>query len=270
MRHLSLLLCSLLMTLIACTTGNGVPGSAVRNDTGFEYIVASYEGELSVQQGSTFKVRVNADSDLVPKIKTFVTNETLYISAASFSSKTPVRVEVTMPRLKGLTTTKDTTVVAKNIYSRQLKLDMQGRTQAVLSGEVQKLTIEAQSTVVLDATELKAQSGQVTITSAGWVNQKVNGEGRVDVYVIDELAATLAAGRLRYVVPPKRWERQVGKEAIVEKWTPGPPTQVVATETTTTGTKKAPATTKSTSKKASDKKTPEQEKKDALDKVMGY
>ena len=206
---------SLVLSLTGCETwvdGNGTPATETRPLDGFSSVDSKGDFDVRVEQGDSFQVAINIDSNLMPLVETRVTGSILEItsdhhletnlpgphvtvrmpevSAAELSGSGRLTVRSVQPthpialQLSGSGTVDfDGTATVVNV-------EVSGSGEVNLAGKADEVTLDLSGSGVIDAANLLAQSGSVTLAGSGNVRASINGpadvslsgSGEVDLY----------------------------------------------------------------------------------------
>lgn len=182
--------------------GNGNVVKEERKVTDFKAVTVSSGINLLIGQGSTVKVVVEAEENLLPYIKTEVSGEVLRIgikgSFGNFHSHKPINVYVTAKELKALEVNSGSRLKTENkIQAGNLKISSSSGSSflaeidctnldassssgssGVISGSAKSIEAESSSGSSLVALDLKAEKGKVSASSGSSVSVKVTGEIR--------------------------------------------------------------------------------------------
>lgn len=196
--------------------GNGDMKTETRNvPTNFTKIEANSAILVTVAPGGAVAVTVDADSNLLPMVKTHVENGTLYINAeGSYSTEDPVSVHVTLPKIDALYSKGSATInVEKKIVTEQLTLGADGAGNMTLEAEADNLRVDATSgaSVILNGKALKleatASSGSVVNAEKLMANDIIaesSSGGNTSVSPILSLDAKASSGGVvRYIREPR-------------------------------------------------------------------
>jgi hypothetical protein len=215
-----------LFLLGGCTgiDGNGQPASETRDLSDFVAVENDGELDVRVEQGETFSVRVDIDSNLVRAVETRVDGNTLRIdSDGNLDDFLPgPHLTVIMPHfasaaLSGsgritLVSIKETRPVSLRL-SGSGNIDFQGEAPAMdvhvdgsgdvgLVGSTERIVLDLGGSGSIDATALPATSGSIEVDGSGEVRATINGpvdvdlsgSGSIDVYGTPTIARYSKSG----------------------------------------------------------------------------
>jgi hypothetical protein len=125
---------------------------------------------VDVRVGPATSLVVEADSNLLPLIRTEVRGDTLNIYAErSYRSRNPVHVIYTVPRLSDLRQNGSGRVSVQDLGGVPLTLRRNGSGAVVLGGQVASLDIESNGSGSVDAAGLQSASARLSLTGSGRV-----------------------------------------------------------------------------------------------------
>jgi predicted small secreted protein len=190
---------SILVALVAAcagpvTGGNTVAGSGQLVNrsfdlAGFSRIDANNSAQVEVSRGEAFRVDVEVDDNLAPRLDVAVRGDTLRIGLQNGSySKVTLRARVTMPELTGVTLNGASTLRG-DLAGEDLALNLNGASRATLTGAAGRVTIDvngASQALLGDLAavdvELNANGGsRVEVKTSGAVRGKANGASTITV-----------------------------------------------------------------------------------------
>ena len=132
----TIFLLSLLIAMTGCGKmlkwGNGPSGSGniktEKRDVGaFSAVDVSgaYEVEIACQKQPGLEIE--GDDNILPLVKTYVKNNTLYITSDSgFNVKKPIKVRIATTNLEGLNTSGASSVTLEGVKNEQLVIETSG------------------------------------------------------------------------------------------------------------------------------------------------
>lgn len=260
------LMCALIMVWgVGCSQGSGVlkrDQRALRQ--GFEHVNSSCEGAaLKIEQRADQapSLQLSADDDVLPDVRTLVTNETLYISCGKAkSSQNPIVIEIAVAGLQSVITKDTPFLTLEGLESRELRVGVTGSTVVKMQGRAQSLRLEVNSASQVQAQELEVQEAMVLVSPASWVDAQTSDPGYIALGAVDLIDLTMSEGLFLVVREPKTWEQKLGPEAKVMAYSP----QAIPTSGAS-----APS---GDANQAAEPEQDEEDKKvkDAIDKALGY
>jgi len=198
--------------------GSGVIKTETRKVNDFHALEIDYPAQITITQGTAVSVKVEADDNVLPGLKTQVQNGTLVISYNPIDNKpiTPtktVKITIVVKELdelnfssageltiNGLKTDKldfsldgAGKVAIKDITTKALKLDLSGAGSLEASGVADDLDLNMSGFGSFDGADMHSQTAKVNISGAG----------SATVWVDDELDASVSgAGSINYYGSP--------------------------------------------------------------------
>ena len=162
--------------------GSGVQATQTRNVSGFTGVDLAGGNNVTVRVGGRQSVAVRGDDNLLDRITTNVDNGTLVIgSKGSFTTKSPMSIDVSVPSLETLTLSGSGVIAARGVQARRLTVTLPGNGVIRVSGTVTQLDVALGGSG-------DVQLGQLVARTA---NAVVTGAGRILVTATDSLAAAV-------------------------------------------------------------------------------
>ena len=167
------------------------PVTAIRSDGAFQ---------LTIKNGLPPRLTIEADKNILPIIKTTVTDGRLEIySDQSYATDRRIDVSVSSPNIMDISAAGSNHIAAEGFAGGPLSIEMNGSSSAVLAGRVAGLTCVMAGANHLSANQLTADSVNITLS----------GSGDASVYARQQIAAQISgAGSIRVYGNPK--ERNTG------------------------------------------------------------
>ncbi|MBN1400368.1 MAG: DUF2807 domain-containing protein [Anaerolineae bacterium] len=206
--------------LLSVVRGSGRIITETRQVSGFERIALSGSGEVILTQGALTGVRVTADENLLPYIRTEVQGDTLVLGLDSRRRLTSIRptrkirYHVTYDTLRGLTASGSGSIGAETLAARQLELTVSGSGGIridTLRAEELEVGISGSGNVDL-AGRTTAQRVQVSGSGnyrareleSETADVRVSGSGRTTISVSEQLSARISgSGSVEYYGQPR-------------------------------------------------------------------
>jgi hypothetical protein len=194
--------------------GSGRVVSEPRSATGFDIVAVEDEFDVTVTVGPAYAIEVTGDDNLLPFVKTQVRDRTLHIGTARDLDPTEgIRVHVTTPSLRGLSSSGSSNVRASGIRATSFDTSVSGSSDLVAAGDFGDLdsSVSGSGSIRLQGTadDIEASvSGSGELDLAQVVGRsaqvKVSGSGDVVVQVSEALDASVSgSGDVRYVGRPQ-------------------------------------------------------------------
>jgi Putative auto-transporter adhesin, head GIN domain len=190
--------------------GSGIAAAETRPLPAFHSIDLAGSNTMTIHVGPEQSVAVHADDNLIDVVTTVVSGGTLLVdNVGSFTTKAPMRVEITVPALDSVSLTGSGTIDVTGVDSKSFTADLTG------SG-----TISAAGTAGrLDARLSGAGDCRLAQLAAREVTARLEGAGRLTVSASRSLDASVAGtGVIAYTGNPARVTTTVtGTGAIHEQ-----------------------------------------------------
>ena len=174
--------------------GSGKIISAERSSlqfTQFNKVIVSGATDVHIKQEKERSVVVIGDENIVPLIRTEVIGDTLHIGCrASYQTKSPIRVGVSVPDLIDLTVTGAADVVISNLEQDNTSIQVGGSGTVTATGRVRQLKLRASGSGDIFAVSLQADtvdakcsgSGDISTTALRSAILKVSGSGDIKLH----------------------------------------------------------------------------------------
>jgi hypothetical protein len=169
--------------------GSGVPATQSRDVAAFKSLELAGSNNVVIRVGEKQSVVVRADDNLLHRVTTKVQSGTLVIGniPGSFTTKSPMRVEVDVPTLNALALTGSGNIVINNIEAESLKVTLSGSGTLTASGTATRLDVRVGGSGTTQFTRLFAKdvravvsgSGSIFITATKSLDASVPGAGAI-------------------------------------------------------------------------------------------
>lgn len=166
-----------------CTTtrGSGVSATESRTVDAFDRLDVSGAANAEFSIGAQTPLSVTADDNILPLIITEVRDGCLYIyTRDSTSSRVPVRVTGTIPKLTGVDCNGASTAVIRGLAADELAVRIGGASKLEAVGKVKKVKVDASGASQASLGELVAQTVQFEVSGASKLLANVTAELRGD------------------------------------------------------------------------------------------
>ena len=190
--------------------GNGRIKEESRNITEFTRIEAGGAYSIKVVVGKSPSLRISAEENLLPLIKTTVSGNTLKIDTKkNLSPRKEIKIIVTTTSLNSLDVSGANNVQATGIDGEHFEVELSGAGSIDLEGIVDDLRAEISGAGNIDARNLKAKD----------VSISVSGAASADVYAKESLEASVSGvGSIDYYGDPVKTKTNVsGVGSITRK-----------------------------------------------------
>jgi hypothetical protein len=177
------------------TEGSGIPATQARDVAAFTSVELAGSNNVVIRVGEKQSVVVKGDDNLLDRVTTAVQSGKLVIgnTSGSFSTRSPMRVEVAVPTLEALTLSGSGNFVVDGIHGPRLEVTLPGSGTLTGSG----------TTTQLDATVGGSGTMQLTRLVAKNVRAVVSGSGSIFVTATERLDASVSgSGAILYAGSP--------------------------------------------------------------------
>jgi hypothetical protein len=171
--------------------GNGTPKEETRTVDEFEKVIVGSSFEVVASEGSLTPLKISADSNILPQIKTEVKNRVLKVwIEGNITTSSPLKIALSTPKINDLEASGAARVNLSLQSKHDLKLGGSGATDIEVKGEVNNLDcdLSGASKVALATQSLTALN--TTLSGASILNFK----GSVDSLDADLSGASSLKG----------------------------------------------------------------------------
>jgi Putative auto-transporter adhesin, head GIN domain len=190
--------------------GNGQPGSETRAIGPVSAVNADGAFVVTVKTGAVPGVLVETDKNLLPIVKTDVSNGALDIyTDRSYSVDGRIKVTVTSPNVTQITASGSNEINGEGLSGNTLSITLNGSNHALLTGNVLTMTAQLSGANQLAARGLSAGSAVVRISGSGnaavdarqRIAAEISGAGAISVYGNPKERSTQVngAGKINFV-----------------------------------------------------------------------
>jgi hypothetical protein len=169
--------------------GSGAPASETRDVAAFAAVDLAGSNNVTIHVGGRQAVVVSADDNLVDHVTTRVEGGKLIIgtTSGSFTTKTPMNVDVTVPALHAVTLSGSGRVVADGIDAERMTVALPGSGILRASGTVTTLAVDHSGSgdaqlgglVASDVRAVLGGSGRIVVTATKSLDATVTGSGAI-------------------------------------------------------------------------------------------
>ena len=173
----------------SATDGSGVAATQTREVAAFQSIDLAGSNNVVIRVGEKQSVVVKADDNLLDRVVTEVHSGTLVIAntPGSFTTKSPMRVEIDVPALDALTLSGSGNIVVTGVEANRLAVHLPGSGTLAADGTATSLdvTVGGSGTVQLTrlvASDVRADvsgSGSIFVTATKRLDASVSGSGAI-------------------------------------------------------------------------------------------
>jgi hypothetical protein len=209
-----ILLIACLLAMSSCRyIGKGVRGSGNRKTEKRELAAfksvetaGAFAVNIVCQQPQSFEIE--GDDNILPIIKTEVTNGILRIYSEAYNSSKPIAIRISVPDLEKFTSAGAGDVHVSGVKNDQLVLSNTGAANIEASGQTKFVEISTSGAGNIEAEELQAERAKVT----------VSGAANVDVYASQQLDVSVSGiGSVTYSGNPPVVNKSVSGIGSVSK-----------------------------------------------------
>jgi len=203
-------LCAGLLLCVGCaaapTVGSGQITTENRPVQGFNAIDLASVGKVNLRQTGTDSVKVSADDNVMPKVMTELSGQTLRLSVRS---DLPVNVnltyDITVRDLAGITLSGPGAITATDINTSALAVQLPGAGAIMTSGRAANLSVDLSGAGNFDGAGLTADTARVSVSGAG--KSVVHAEQSLD-------ASVSGIGSIEYIGQPRVTTKVTGAGSI--------------------------------------------------------
>ena len=155
-------------TDVSKVKGNGKKATETRAVAGFTAIEATGIGHLKLRVGEDDSLKISADENILPLIKSEVKNGVLVLSTVGATkSKTDIVFEATAKTIKRLGNSGTVSINASGFNGGDLSVETSGVGSIALAGRVDSLKAELSGVGSLEAEELTADRVTTSLSGVG-------------------------------------------------------------------------------------------------------
>jgi hypothetical protein len=150
--------------------GSGVAATQTRAMPSFTGLDLAGSNQVTVVVGAPRSVVVHADTNLISHVTTRVADGTLIIGdTGSFTSHTPMSVDVSVPSLTGLNLSGDGQISVTGISVPQLTVTVSGSGQLSVAGTAARLDVTLSGDGQAELSQLSARDVHAVLSGAGLI-----------------------------------------------------------------------------------------------------
>jgi Putative auto-transporter adhesin, head GIN domain len=169
--------------------GSGVRASETRAVTAFTSVDASGVGNMKLRIGDADSLKITADDNLLPKIKSEVKDGVLILSSTSaLHSKTDIVYEITAKSIQRIENSGTVSIDASGFNGGALKIETSGVGSTVLAGKVDSLKVELSGVGSIDADRLVADRVVAEMSGVGSGSVRAEKSIRAEVSGVGSLS----------------------------------------------------------------------------------
>jgi putative autotransporter adhesin-like protein len=168
--------------------GSGVQVTESRTVTPFRSVDLAGSNSVFIRVGEEQLVQVYGDDNLIDRVTTDVEAASLVIgSKGSYSTNSPMRVEVSVPSLRDVTLSGSGNVLVSGVDGRRFTVTISGSGAVSVSGTTDQLdaTVSGSGQAMLGGLEARAVhavvsgSGEIVVTATASLDASVPGSGAI-------------------------------------------------------------------------------------------
>lgn len=200
---------------IGATIGSGNVVTEERDVSGFDSISIGSSMNLIIEQTGSESLKIEAEDNIVPLVKTSVSGKELIIELAhgSIISIKPINCYVTVKDLKDLKVSSSSSANCKELRTDKLDINVASSARGELSVFVSELTVNVSSSANLKLSGEAAKQNVVVNSSGRYMAEnlkskeciiQVNSSGSATVNVSDRLDVKVSSsGQVNYIGKPE-------------------------------------------------------------------
>ena len=204
------------LTMGACagpglTQGSGHVRSESRTVQGFDQVVLTGSGELTITQGGAESLTIEAEDNILPLLRSDVSGGRLTLGGkdnAGFSATQPIRYKLAVKDLRAVSVSGSGDATAAQLKTDRFTVDISGSGSLSVAGsaDLQKVTISGSG--AYNAPDFATKETQITIS----------GSGHAVVKASDRLDATVSgSGEALYVGAPQVTSHVSGSGSVRQR-----------------------------------------------------
>jgi hypothetical protein len=173
----------------SATEGSGVAATQSREVAAFQSIDLAGSNNVVIRVGERQSVVVKADDNLLDRVTTEVQSGRLVIAntPGSFTTKSPMRVEIDVPALDALTLSGSGNIVVSGVEAKRLAVSLPGSGTLAGNGTATRLDVTVGGSGMVQLTRLVASdvradvsgSGSIFVTATKRLDASVSGSGAI-------------------------------------------------------------------------------------------
>lgn len=179
--------------------GNGNYTREVRTIGSLQRLAVNGSMQVDVRVGPAPSLVVEADSNLLPLIRTETSGDTLRISSDRIRTRNPVHIVYTVPVLSGVQANGSGRVNVDGLNGARLQAQVNGSGVLELAGEVSQLDAQLNSSGRLEANRLRASGAELSSNGSG-VLYAGDLRGEHATIGVHGSGKVLARGAVRYLM----------------------------------------------------------------------
>jgi len=182
--------------------GSGVAATQTRELPPFDGVELAGSNQVTIRVGSEQSVVVHADDNLLDRVTTRVSGGKLVIGneAGGFTTRSPIRVDVTVPAVNELALSGSGTIAAEGVDVDALAIALSGSGVVSANGRAQQIDVKLNGSGDVQLQDLVAHE----------VHAKMSGTGCIAVNATESLDASVpGTGSIVYTGNPPSVRKSV-------------------------------------------------------------
>ncbi len=177
---------AVLLVLTGCSvvSGSGQVGSETRQVSGFTGIELSGIGEVTIEQGETESLTIEADDNVLPALTSEVDDSVLELGTkprTTVRTRNPIRYRVTLKDLTSIELSGSGSVSGTNLRANALRVNISGSGTVDLAGSADQQEVDVSGSGRYEAAELPSRSVTIEISGSGKATVAAAEQLRVDI-----------------------------------------------------------------------------------------
>jgi hypothetical protein len=177
---------AVLLVLPGCSvvSGSGQVESETRQVSGLTGVELSGNGEVTIEQGDTESLTIEADDNVLPVLTSEVEDSVLRLGQkprTTVRTRNPIRYRVTLKELTSIELSGSGGVSAANLRVNALRVDISGSGTMDLAGSADQQELELSGSGRYEAAELQSRSVSIDISGSVTAAVAASDQRRVDI-----------------------------------------------------------------------------------------
>src|SRR4029078_10859328 len=160
----------------SATEGSGVAATQAREVAAFQSVDLAGSNNVVIRVGEKQSVVVKADDNLLDRVTTEVHSGELVIAntPGSFTTKSPMRVEIDVPALDAVTLSGSGNIVVTGVDAKRLAVHLPGSGTLTGDGAATRLDVTVGGSGMVQLTRLVASNVQAAVSGSGSIFRHPN------------------------------------------------------------------------------------------------
>jgi hypothetical protein len=208
---LTLLAVVLLLAACSVTRGSGQLATGSREVSGFSKVELSGSGELTIQKTGTESLSISAEDNLLPRLTSEVSNDTLVLGTkpnTTILPGRPITNSVTVKDLTGVAVSGSGNIRVPDLTTTALSISISGSGTITVNGTVNDQDLEISGSGRYEAAQLTSKT----------VKADISGSGTANVLATDVLDVKISgSGTVTYTGNPQVEQEISGSGKLIKK-----------------------------------------------------